>query len=131
MRAAARSAGDLAAARVFGVCAASRRARHRPHFLLAAMDAMEAAPSALVSSHAADSRPKRPRAGRKAAGMLGAIEGDTASTAEARAVRHVLLYLGRPERREPLVDTLRAQAMELDVHFAAAPQTVVDAVMEW
>ncbi len=78
-----------------------------------------------------DARPKRPRSGRPHAEILGPVEADTGVRGAHRDVRELLLYLGRPNRREPLVDTLRSQASELDTQFTLSKSIVVDAVLEW
>jgi hypothetical protein len=92
-------------------------------------------PPVAMEETVVDTRPKRPRVGRPVADILGPVEADASAgsgpRSVARDIREVLFYLGRPERKEPLADTLRTQARELDLQHAAAAGAVVDAILEW
>jgi hypothetical protein len=83
-----------------------------------------------AAAAAGGGRSKRPRVGVRHETILGPIEADAGVRGRARDVRETLLYLGRPARREPLLDTLSAQAGELSRAFEADPAVVIDAVME-
>ncbi len=75
-------------------------------------------------------RMKRPRTGRPISDILGPIHADTAVTGPPKDVRHLLLYLGRPVRSEPLVDSLEAQSSELETLYDAHKDVVLDAILE-
>ena len=79
-----------------------------------------------------DSRAKRPRVGRGPDELLGPIEADVSASSASRGIRELLLYAGRPAgtRREPLVDTLRHQAFELDTQYTVDAEGVIVAIIE-
>ena len=77
-------------------------------------------------------RPKRARVGRAPDEILGPIDADTSAPAPERALRELLLYLGRPaqNRLEPLLDTRRAHALELDTAFDVDARMVLRVLVE-
>jgi hypothetical protein len=85
-----------------------------------------------AASAMADPRPKRPRNGRPHADILVPIENDAVTRGPDRDARELLYDLAKSPsaRREPLAETLRVQAGELDKLFLVARGTVVDSVME-
>ena len=74
---------------------------------------------------------KRARVGRPHDDILGPIERDVADSGAGRGSRELLLDAGVPSRSgEPLADTLRAQAKQLDAHFTEDPSAATAAVLE-
>ena len=74
---------------------------------------------------------KRARVGRPHDDILGPIERDVTDSGAGRGSRELLLDAGVPSRSgEALADTLRAQAKQLDAHFAEDPSATTAAVLE-
>jgi len=91
-------------------------------------------PSSTTSMTSTDGQPLRPRIGRKHTELLGPIEAETPDALKGtntRVIYETLFNLGRPVRTEPLLDTLRSQATDIDTFYAQSPKLVLDTIFEW
>lgn len=79
-------------------------------------------------------RRKRARVGRLASEILEVVEKDTphkSERTEKRDIFDTLLYLGRPKRDEPLVDSLRVQTIQFGNAYRFSKDVALECVFEW